>query len=123
VLVLKSASVQETNNRHYVTCRLDAFIQIEHVGVELLARTFQPLVNKSADYNFTETAGFVSSVSRTAELNSKGVTRLAVRLTSVPAETRDQFVQITDQIAKTAAVRRAAGANLTSAQSTGSQRR
>ena len=39
VLILKSGYMQETNGRYYVTSRMDTFIQIEHAGVELLAKT------------------------------------------------------------------------------------
>ena len=106
VMLLKSGYMQETNRRWYVTSRLDAFIQMENVGVEILAKTFQPLINKSADYNFAETAGFVSHVSKTAEANPAGMTRLARKLVDVDDTTRERFVELSTQVAQRAAERK-----------------
>ena len=106
VLVLKSAYRRETNDRFYVTTRLDAFIHIENVGFDLLARSFQPLITKSADYNLAETAAFVSTVSRTAEANTRGMARLAGKLSHVEPEVRQQFATVSAQIARDAQERR-----------------
>ena len=38
LLLLKTAYIRETNGRYYITCRLDAFMHLENVGVELVAR-------------------------------------------------------------------------------------
>ena len=100
VLVFKHGHVRETNGRDYVTSRCDTFIQIEHAGVELLAKTFSPLVTKSADYNFSETAGFLGNLSRTAEANPQGVSRLAKRLTQVDPAVRARFVELSEQLAQ-----------------------
>ena len=105
VLMLKSAYMHETNNRDYVTCRMDAFIHIENMGVDLLAKTFQPLVTKSADYNFSETAAFVSMVSKTAERNSRGMVRLAAKLSATQPEVRQQFADVATQVGERAAER------------------
>ncbi|HEX3726636.1 MAG TPA: hypothetical protein VHV08_10355 [Pirellulales bacterium] len=102
LLVLKSGYMRETNGRYYVTSRLDTFIQIEHAGVELLAKTLQPLVNRSADYNFIETAAFVGTVSRAAEVNAAGVSRLAQKLTNLEPNTRDRFAQIALEVGRKA---------------------
>jgi hypothetical protein len=107
VLLLKSAYVREADNRDYVTCRMDAFIHIENMGVDLLAKTFQPLVTKSADYNFSETAAFVSMVSKTAQRNSRGMVRLAAKLTSTQPEVRQQFATVASQVGERAAERNA----------------
>ena len=70
VLVLKTGYVRETNNRYYVTSRLDCFLSIEPAGAELLTKTVSPLLGQTADSNFLLT-GFVVSISRTTELNSR----------------------------------------------------
>ena len=67
LLILKTGYVREPNGRYYITSRLDAFMQVEHVGAELLTKTFQPLVGRVADINFTYTTGFLGNLSRTAE--------------------------------------------------------
>ncbi|MBI3839638.1 MAG: hypothetical protein HY288_17085 [Planctomycetia bacterium] len=105
VLVLKSGYMQETNGRHYVTSRMDTFIQIDHVGVEILAKTLQPLVHRSADYNFVETAGFLGTVSRAAELNAAGMQRLAGKLPNLEPEVRQRFVDLSIEVGKKAVAR------------------
>ena len=102
VLVLKSGYMQETDSKYYVTNRLDAFIQIQHAGAELLAKTFQPLVAKSADYNFSETAAFLSNVSRTAERNPPGVARLANRLKDLEPDVRARFAELALEVGERA---------------------
>lgn len=94
VLVLKSGYMQETNGRYYVTCRMDTFIDIDHAGVEVLAKTLQPLVNRAADYNFVETAAFLEQISRTSEMNPLGVGRLARRLNKLEPQVRDRFAEL-----------------------------
>lgn len=94
VIVLQSDSVQETNGRNYVTVRVDSFVCIEQMGVELVAKTVQPWINKTADRNFIETLGFVSTFSQTAEKNPQGMQRLAARLRTVDAPTREQLVSL-----------------------------
>ena len=42
-------------------------------GVELVARTIQPWLIKTADRKLVETFGFVSTFSRTAEHNPQGI--------------------------------------------------
>jgi hypothetical protein len=106
VLLLKSGYVQENSRRWYVTSRLDAFIQMENVGLELVAKTFQPLINKSADFNFAETAGFVSHVSKTAEANPAGMTRLANKLDGIDEPVRVELIELSNQVAKRAADRK-----------------
>jgi len=94
VLLLRSASVQETDGRRYVTVRVDSFIHIDQMGVELVAKTVQPWINKTADQNFIETCGFASTFSRTAEKNPQGMQRLASRLNTVDEPTRQELVEL-----------------------------
>ena len=107
VLLLKSGYMQETDGRYYVTSRLDSFITFENAGVELLAKTLQPLVNKSADYNFIETSAFVGNVSRTAESNHRGVAKMAGRLSKVDEDVRDRFAELAVAVATKSAARQA----------------
>lgn len=100
VLVLQSGAVKETNGRDYITVRLDSFVHFDQVGVDLVARTIQPWINKTADRNLIETLGFVSTFSRTAERNPQGMQRLASRLQSVDQPTRNQLVDLCYQTAR-----------------------
>ena len=104
LLVLKSGYVLEPDGRYYVTSRMDAFVQIEHGGLELLTKTFQPVVGRVADMNFMQTAGFLGSLSRTAEVNASGMERLAGKLMQVQPEVREKFVQLSTQVAERAAL-------------------
>ncbi len=94
VMLLRSGAVQEANGRHYITVRIDSFVKIEQMGIELVAKTVQPWINKTADRNFIETLSFVSNFSRTAEKNPEGMKRLATRLNAVDQPTRDELVTI-----------------------------
>jgi hypothetical protein len=94
VLVLQSGAVRETNGRNYVSVRVDSFVRIHQVGIDLIARTVQPWINKTADRNFIDTLGFVSTFSQTAEKNPQGMQRLASRLRTVDEPTRGQLVNL-----------------------------
>lgn len=94
VIVLQSGAVQESNGRNYITVRVDSFVDIQQTGVELMAKTVQPWINQTADRNFIETLGFVSTFSQTAEKNPQGMQRLAGRLRAVDAPTRDELVHL-----------------------------
>lgn len=94
LILLRSGSIRETNGRHYITVRIDSFVKIEQMGVELVAKTVQPWISQTADRNFIETLTFVSNFSRTAEKNPQGMKRLATRLNSVDQPTRDELIAI-----------------------------
>lgn len=110
VLVLKTGYVHETNGRYYITCRLDAFVELDSNGVELVARTLQPLMGAAADHNFRETAAFVAGLSRAAEANQAGLERLAKKLTNVESADRERFIALTERLAIKAALAKTAKA-------------
>jgi hypothetical protein len=105
LMLVRSAAVQETNGRNYVTVRIDSFVRLEQVGVELMAKTVQPWISKTADRNLIETLTFVSNFSRTAEKNPQGVERLAMRLPSIDEPTRNELVKICFRSAERYALR------------------
>jgi hypothetical protein len=94
VMLMRSGGVQETNGRHYVTVRIDSFVRVEQIGLELMAKTVQPWIAKTADQNFIETLSFVSNFSRTAEKNPQGMQRLANRLATVDEPTKNELVTL-----------------------------
>jgi len=102
LMVLKTGYVREPDGRYYITSRLDTFAHITPGGVEFLTNTFQPLVGKVADMNFVQTAGFVGSLSRTAEVNHRGVERLAARLHQVRPDVRQEFAELAGRVAQKA---------------------
>jgi hypothetical protein len=103
VVVLKTGYVREPDGRYYITSRLDAFVQVDHEGLELLTKTIHPLLGKVADVNFTQTIAFVGSLSKTAEVDPDGMRRLAGQLKKVAPEVAGQFAQVSDQVAIKAA--------------------
>jgi hypothetical protein len=101
LLVLKTGYVRETNGKYYITCRLDTFIQLENVGLEFVARTFQPMIGKTADHNFRETAAFMAMISRSAEVQHPSLKKLTDQLTVPTDADRAEFVAITNRIGAT----------------------
>jgi hypothetical protein len=94
IMLLRSGSVHETNGRRYITVKIDTFVRIEQLGIEIIAKTVQPWIAKTADQNLIETLTFVSNFSRTAEKNPQGMKRLASRLEALDEPTRNQLVTL-----------------------------
>ncbi|NLX94883.1 MAG: hypothetical protein GXY83_01775 [Rhodopirellula sp.] len=103
VLLLKTGYVRQSDGQCLITVRLDTFMQVEPGGVEVFTKTFQPIMGKIADINFAQTIGFVGSLSRTAEVNCRGVQRLASKLSSVQPAVRDHFADLAQRVAEKAA--------------------
>ena len=105
VLILKTGYTRETNGRYYIVSRLDSFLSVEPTGAEFVTKTVSPVLGKTVDNNFTQTLAFVGSLSRTAEVNSRGVQRLGEQLTHVQPDVRVRFVELAaDMPRKQAAV-------------------
>ena len=98
VLLLKSGYVSTAEGRVHVTNRLDVFLQLDNVALDVIARTFHPLMGRTADINFVQTVAFLGRVSRNAEVNSPGMQRLADRLTKVDPSVRQQFAELTEDV-------------------------
>lgn len=99
VLLLNSKHMRNQRGEDIVTCTMDVFVEIQNVGVDLVAKTLHPLMGKTADHNFAESARFVSQVSEQAKHNPIGMQRLAARLTKVHADVRQEFVDLVQEIA------------------------
>jgi len=106
VIVLRSAFAKQ-GDRLRVTIHLDAFIDFDNVGAEILAKTLHPLIGKAADFNFAETAQFMGQVSRASESNGPGMERLAAKLTNIDPAVRQTFAEYTDVVYQRAILRRA----------------
>ena len=94
IMLVRSSAIRETNGRHYITVRIDSFVRVENLGIEIIAKTVQPWIAKTADQNFIETLTFVSNFSRTAEKNPQGMKRLANRLEGLDEPTRNELVTL-----------------------------
>jgi hypothetical protein len=105
VLLLHSGYPQGPDRRPYVANRLDLFVQIDNLAADVVARTLSPWVGKVADANFHESCVFASKLSQTAEQNSRGVQRLADKLTSVEPPVREEFSKVAAAVQEKAVAR------------------
>lgn len=103
LVLLKSGYNREPDGHYYITVRLDMFVRLDHAGLDFLAKTFQPLVVKVADYNFVSTTNFLQSLSRTAEVNPPGMRRLAENLVHLDPAVRAEFITTTALVAERSA--------------------
>ncbi len=101
--ILRSSYAKESNGKYYITARMDGFLSVDSGGLELLARTLQPLMVKNVDANFVQTVAFLGSLSKTSEVNPQGMQRFADRLDHVQAETRQQLGDVVISVAQRAA--------------------
>lgn len=94
VLVLSTGYTRADDGRQYVTSRMDVFARIDNAAADLVAKTLQPLVVKSADRNFEETNRFLGEVSRAAETKWPAVERLMPRLANVEPAVLSEFGKV-----------------------------
>ena len=100
VMVLASGR-RDQGGQAYLTSRLDVFLQVEQLGVELLAKTLHPLFGSTVDKNYADTVRFVGQLSRASARNRAGIERLTARLAQVDPEVRRQLQKITARIVET----------------------
>ncbi len=105
VLLLRSAYAPGQGDEMVITTHLDVFVKVDNAGVDLLAKTLSPLMGKSADSNFVESAAFLGKLSQAAEQNGPGVQRLAEQLVAVDPAVRRQFGELATAISHRAALR------------------
>ena len=93
-LLLRSGAIQKPTAGTTLPSASIPSCEIEQMGIELVAKTVQPWISKTADRNFIETLSFVSNFSRTAEKNPQGMQRLATRLATIDEPTRNELVAL-----------------------------
>jgi hypothetical protein len=94
VVLLRSGSMKETNGRTYVAARLDSFIKLDRMSLELVAKAVHPFVGQTADRNFTDTLSFVSNLSYTAERRPEAIERMAGQLGGVDQPRRQRLAEL-----------------------------
>jgi hypothetical protein len=104
VILLHSAYVQR-NGRTQVANSLDVFLRMDRAGADILLKTLHPLMGKTADFNFVESARFLGQVSKAAENNGPGMERLAARLENVEPPLRELFARHADIVYQRALLR------------------
>jgi hypothetical protein len=94
VLLLTTQYAVDAAGDNVVTSTLDVFLTLDNIGADLVARTLHPMLGKTADHNFAESARFVSQVSEQAASNPAGMQRLVKKLTKVRSDVRTAFSQV-----------------------------
>jgi hypothetical protein len=105
VLLLRSEYVRGADGVPGITSVMDAFIKIDHLTANIVARTMAPVVGKTADHNFVESFRFLARVSQTAEANGPGLQQLAMKLQRVNPAIRQQFADVAGAVAQRAVER------------------
>lgn len=82
------------DGRSRQTVQIDAFLDVDGMGLELVTRTLQPLIVRSAAMNLAEVCIFMETLSTAAERNPNGVVRLTDRLSRTDPEHRATFAGI-----------------------------
>jgi hypothetical protein len=99
VCILRSRTLVDADGNTNVAGVMDVFLKLDNLGADLLTRTFAPLVGKTADYNFAETAKFISQISQVCTHNPAAAQGLAMKLDQVDDTVRAEFATIAAQIA------------------------
>ncbi len=100
VVILHNRPGPLPNGKMGMVASMDVFMKLDNIGADLVVKTLGPLMGKTADYNFTECASFLSQISQTAENNPYGIQQLAKRLTKIDPKIRDQFIATTNSVAQ-----------------------
>ncbi len=99
VCVLYNQHGQSAMGEPIIKGSMDVFLKLDNLGADLLTRTLGPLVGKTADSNFTESAKFLTQISQVCTYNPGGAQIMASKLTKVDPHVRDEFSRIAERIA------------------------
>ena len=88
VVVRHSADPAAATGRPRQTVQIDAFLDVDGLGLEIVTRTLQPLIVHSAATNLHEISLFVSQFSAAAIRNPMAVARLTDRMTRIEPQDR-----------------------------------
>jgi hypothetical protein len=100
VCILQSRTSQDQLGEPMVAGTMDVFLKLDNFGADLLTRTLGPLVGKTADANFVETAKFMSQISQICVHNPAAAQGLAEQLENVDRPVRQEFATIAAKIAE-----------------------
>jgi hypothetical protein len=94
VVVLRNKFSTNDNGIAMVNCRLDAFVNVNNHGADLIAKLIMPMITKVADGNFEQTVEFAGSVSDAISVNPANVYRMSTQLQHISESTRSEFQQL-----------------------------
>lgn len=99
VFLLRCKHGVDASGNPVVEGTLDCFVQVDHLAADLIVRTFGPLIGRTAENNFAETARFIDQLGLTSRNNPEGMEELAMRLPQVSEGVRTQFAGVVRQTA------------------------
>ncbi|MEZ6134163.1 MAG: hypothetical protein R3C53_04540 [Pirellulaceae bacterium] len=102
VCILQSRDAKQPDGQTHVAGTMDVFLKLDNLGADLVTRTLGPFVGKTADYNFVETAKFISQISQVCTHNPAAAQGLALQLNRVDESVRQEFAAIAAKIAASA---------------------
>ena len=95
LLILQHRPAQAAaDGRPQQSVQIDAFVDVDGMGLEIVTRTLQPLVVRSAASNLHEICLFMATLSDAATNNPEGVVKLSKRLTRTDPEDRESLAKI-----------------------------
>lgn len=94
VVVRHAAEADAAGGRRRQTVQIDAFLDVDGMGLEIVARTLQPLIIRSAATNVHEISLFVSQFAAAAARNPEAVARIADRMTRTSPQDRRTLVTL-----------------------------
>ncbi len=97
--LLRTENQATTAEGPNISGTMDVFLKVDNFGADLLTRTIGPFVGKTADYNFVETAKFISQISNICQTNPSAAQALVMRLDRIDDATRQEFGELVTQIA------------------------
>jgi hypothetical protein len=100
LLVVRHAPATDAD-RPAQDVEVEAFLDVDGLGLEIVTRTLQPLIVHSAAANVHEICLFVSQFARAAERNPAGVARLAGRMSRTSPTDRRTLVALASGISGT----------------------
>ena len=103
MLVRHAPATPDAEGRERHTVTIDAFLDMDGMGLEIVTRTLQPLIVRSAAANLHEICRFMSTLSAAAEENPDGIAQLAARLSRTEPADRESLTQIARTAARDAA--------------------
>ena len=108
VVVRYASEADAATGRPRQTVQIDAFLDVDGMGLELVTRSLQPIIVHSAASNLHEISLFVSQFAAAATRNPAAVSRIADRMTRTPPADRKTLVTLASGRQATAAPTHAA---------------
>ncbi|MFM8735080.1 MAG: hypothetical protein ACKOC8_07805 [Pirellulales bacterium] len=94
VVVRHTTAAAQPPGRPRQTVEIDAFLDVDGLGLELVTRTLQPIIVRSAAANMHEIGLFVSQFAAAANRNPAAVARIADRMTRTDPQDRRTLVAL-----------------------------